>query len=948
MEAERWRRLSPLLDALLELEPEARAESMASLREEDPQLADDLAELLRLEEDSDDFLSEPLVAPLPGLRAGVTIGPYRLERMLGEGGMGQVWLAQRDDGLYQRRVALKLLRPGLADPNLRLRFTRERQILARLEHPHIARLLDAGISGDGQPYLALEYVEGEPITDWCLAHDVAVDARLNLFQQICRALSHAHANLIVHRDLKPSNILVTPQGEVRLLDFGIAKLLDTPDNVPDRTRTGARAFTLHYAAPEQLRGEPVTTMTDVYALGMVLFELLADGRPYRFKRQSDAEWEEAILHADPMRPSQLLQRAAEDRDNAERAQALKRRARAVAGDLDNIVLKALSKRPEQRYASVEALAHDVQRHRDGRPVSARRQRIGYRFGKYVQRHRWALLTATFALAVVVAALGIVAWQARAALEQANRAQAMQDFVVGLVGQAGSASATGQLDLRMLLDGGLQRVDRELASQPEARAELYGVIAQLRMGIGDYAQALQLLRRQQRLIATLDDPPPGLRLTAAADGGRARRLLGDPEGCIASMQPGADLAHAQERRFPLPAAEFQSQLGRCLRAVGRRDAAQVLFQRALGLRRSVDDADAAAVESLADLASLRADAGDGDGALREYTAALRELRAKAGARHPQAIDMERIVCALERNAGRLDLAAGHCSNALRLGLDLYGMEHRATIDARRQLAAIRVDQGRYREAETAFRGSRAWLMARLGASHPDVARDDNSLGIVAWEQGDLRGALTLIDHAIAALRNAPKPNNLASVLFNKAMVLHESGADRDARVLLLQARALRAAEVGAAHPLIGDTDRLLGEVAADLGLRQDALRALQSGVALTRAGYGATHPHTYRALASQARYAARLDPSDATRARSLQVLAAVARIPGQDNEVRKLRWRARAYAAEIGCTRDPAAAREQLQALLGQMRAALPEGGEPLREALGIAAACRGAPAAPGS
>src|SRR5690606_4964779 len=303
MDPDRWQRLSPLLDALLELEPAAREQSLASLHEDDPALAAELQALLELEEGEEDFLSGSVVSQLPLARAGAHIGPYRLERMLGEGGMGQVWLASRADGLYQRRVALKLMRPGLADPNLRLRFTRERQILARLEHAHIARLLDAGISSDQQPYLALDFVDGEPITDWCRLREPTVEARLRLFLQVCEAVSHAHANLIVHRDLKPSNILVTPLEEARLLDFGIAKLLDTPDIGAEGTRPDARAFALPYAAPEQVRGEPVTTMTDIYSLGVVLYEMLAGCKPYRPRRRSDAEWEEAILSADPMRPS---------------------------------------------------------------------------------------------------------------------------------------------------------------------------------------------------------------------------------------------------------------------------------------------------------------------------------------------------------------------------------------------------------------------------------------------------------------------------------------------------------------------------------------------------------------------------------------------------------------------------------------------------------------------
>src|SRR5688572_23319250 len=518
MDAERWQRLSPLLDALFELEPDERERSLRLMREEDAQLASELESLLRLELEREDFLSEPLVAPLPGPRIGVEVGPYRLERLLGEGGMGQVWQAARSDGLYQRRVALKLLRPGLADPNLRLRFTRERQILARLAHPHIARLLDAGVSADHQPYLALDYIEGEPITDYCRNRKLSLDSRLHLFTQICAAVSHAHANLIVHRDLKPSNILVSPAGEVRLLDFGIAKLLDMEQASPEHTRTGVRAFTLHYAAPEQIRGEPVSTMTDVYSLGVVLYELLTDAKPYRLKRQSDAEWEEAILLTDPLKPSQTLLRAADGTADHRKdlgigvdTATLKRRARIVAGDLDNIVLKTLAKKPEQRYPSVEALALDLERYRLGKPVQARAQGVGYRLQKYVARHRWALATGVLVALVLSSALVIVAWQARQALREANRATAMQDFITGLFETAGNAPRGAAVDLRALLDAGIVRGNRELAMEPRSRAEVFGMVARLRLGLGDDREAMALLERQAEILDALDNVPTSLQL-----------------------------------------------------------------------------------------------------------------------------------------------------------------------------------------------------------------------------------------------------------------------------------------------------------------------------------------------------------------------------------------------------------------------------------------------------
>ena len=342
MDAARWLRLSPLLDALLELPPSQRDEHLATLRREDAALADELQQLLDMEADDPTFMSEPVVELPMGAHPGARVGPYKLERLIGEGGMGQVWLAIRADGLYERKVALKLLRPGLADPRLRQRFDREREILARFAHPFIARLLDAGIDRDGQPYLALEYVDGEPLTTYCQSRQLDIAARLDLFRQVCEAVSHAHANLIVHRDLKPSNILVTPAGHVRLLDFGIAKLLDVELGADDKTRTGVRTFTLHYAAPEQIRGEPVTTMTDVYSLGVVLYELLTGSKPYRLKRQTDAEWEEAILDGIPLKPSQAATRA---EPGLTRPYAPARLGRELAGDLDNITLRALAKQP---------------------------------------------------------------------------------------------------------------------------------------------------------------------------------------------------------------------------------------------------------------------------------------------------------------------------------------------------------------------------------------------------------------------------------------------------------------------------------------------------------------------------------------------------------------------------------------------------------------------------
>ncbi|TWI13360.1 serine/threonine-protein kinase [Aerolutibacter ruishenii] len=933
MDTERWQRLSPLLDALLELEPDARARRLDALRTEDAGLADELGSLIDLDENHADFLAEPALNLPTGPAPGALIGPYRLERLLGEGGMGQVWLAARADGLYQRRVALKLLRPGLADTNLRVRFTREREILARLTHPHIARLLDAGISQDNLPYLALEYVDGVPITDWCSEQHTPLDLRLQMFHQICDAVSHAHANLIVHRDLKPSNILVTPAGDVRLLDFGIAKLLDHDAPLVERTRTGVRAFTLHYAAPEQVRGEPVSTMTDVYSLGVLLYELFTDSKPYRPPRKSDAAWEEAILSADPLRPSQALLRAAELHPGD--AHGLRRRARTLVGDLDNIVLKALAKQPEQRYASVEALALDLRRHQLGRPVAARPDSVGYRLRKYLHRHRWALATGSLVAAVLVAALGLVAWQAREAVREASRAQAIQDFMISVF-ETASAGESGQpLDVRGLLDASLQRGQRELARQPRARAELIGLVARLRIGLGDYDEARALLERQAAILEASDDIPDSLRLESVTQRGRVLRLQDKPRECIDLMQPALASARRQQAQLPPQVAEFYSQLGRCRRENGERRGARQLFERALAIRRDGNGDRIGEVANLMDLANLHADAGEIGSALRQLDEAREQLRAEAGSRHPLLVGIGRSLGSLHRARGDFEGARREVAGALAVSLATSGSDHPASIATQLQLAGLEMDTGHFREAREALDTVYRHLEARLGSNHPDTIRSLVGRGRAERELGDIVRAMDTLLQAAAAARRVDDPTLRSEVLIVQGAVLRDAGRAAEALPLLQEVVRLRREREGDGHFATGAALLELGLAQQSLGDAHGASTSLRNAAAMTRRALGAGHPDARNAAAASARL--RAQAGDAGARHELENLA---RRQGARPDATLASVRAGAYLAEAGCPHSPAAATAALAALQAPLAKWQPEGGVLTREVTAIDAACR--------
>jgi len=932
MDAERWQRLSPLLDALLDLPPSGRMDELERLRAQDPALAGELEALLATEDTDADFLHDPLPGTRPPSREGTRLGPYQLERLLGEGGMGQVWLAERADGLYRRQLALKLLRPGYADPNLRLRFSREREILARLQHPNIARLLDAGIGEGDQPYLVLEYVEGVPLTDYCREHSLPVEARLHLFLQVCAAVRHAHANLIVHRDLKPSNMLVAADQEVRLLDFGIAKLLDRDGTDATHARTEVRAFTLHYAAPEQVRGEPVSTLTDVYSLGVVLYELLAGDKPYRLRRQSDAEWERAILEVSPPRPSVAVQRLAEV-GQIEQGQARKL-ARRLRGDLDNIALKALNKIPGKRYGSVEALSRDIERHLEGRPVEARPPRIGYQLQKYLQRHRWGVVTGSLAMLTLLAALGLALWHAVEARHEAARAQALQRFVLGLFDHAGGAQRSQGMAMRELLSAGARRGESELEGQPRARAELLGVIARLYIGIGDYREALALSERQLRLLEGDDGAPDGLLLDAASQHGRVLRLLSRSQECIERMQPLAGTALRLQQDLPQQSADFSLQFGRCKRMLGEPLAARQWYERAIAIRRDVLRDDAGVAEGMIDLASMEADAARTDAAIEQFLAAQRQLRSRLGDRHPLMVDLQRSLGVLYLDRGQAQEAEATLRSGLALALELHGPNHPSTLAVRRQLGLAYLKLGRLAEAEQALLAQHGPTESALGPRHRETALSLDALGRLALERGDTAAALSALTRAVDIWRQPDGRYLLDYGLADLAQAQLAAGDASEALDTLAEARQRRAARLGASHPAVGDLDRTMGQMLLDAGQADAARPWLERGYQLTEVGYGPDDPRTHQAQLALVRLQA-LDGD------SVGLMRFADGLP-EEASLAPLRWEAQAFAAQAACRDgDVHTGTRQLQVLEEQLRQARPEGGSLPREVARLASTCSG-------
>ncbi len=513
MTPERWRQVDVLFQEARELGPSERDAYLSVACATDDELRRSVESLLQAEAKMAGFLARSTTeAPFLGgalddeqePAEGQMFGPYRLVRKIGSGGMGLVWLAERADGQYEKRVALKVIKPGLGGGPILRRFHEERRLLARLEHPNIAGLLDAGITADGVPYLVMEYIEGLPIDEYCDEHKLTIGERLRLFVCVCSAVQHAHQHLITHRDLKPANILVTAEGVPKLVDFGIAKPLDAAGlALPSgTTAAGLRLLTPEYASPEQVRGEPLSSATDVYSLGVVLYELLSGRRPYCIATRQPHEIERVVCEVVPDRPSTAIGRiesvdggdtalrtTAGQAVSAARRSTPQRLRRLLSGDLDTIVLAALQKDPGRRYPSVERFGRDIQRHLNGLPITARKDTFRYRTGKFVRRHKLPAALATTALLVLAAgAVGTTALYLRAKSES-ETAQRTAGFLEHTFRLMHTDQGGPLVPIRKLLDDAVKRIDREFDHEPEVAANLRQMVARGYYSIEAYDESL---------------------------------------------------------------------------------------------------------------------------------------------------------------------------------------------------------------------------------------------------------------------------------------------------------------------------------------------------------------------------------------------------------------------------------------------------------------------------
>ena len=891
MNADRWSLVQSLFDAALEKEPSMRVTFLKEACAQDLELYREVSALLESDQWVNTFLDGVAMDAVSlgdaldhdtTLPMGTSVGPYMLERLIGQGGMGAVYLAERSDGHFEQKVALKVVKRGMDTDEIIKRFKGERQILARLQHKSVARLLDGGVTEDGLPYFAMEYIEGDNLTSHCKKKELDIESRLRLFLQVCEAVDYAHRNLVVHRDLKPANILVVSGEQVKLLDFGIAKWLTGGDVDPDAaiTRAGQRVLTPEYAAPEQVRNQTITTATDVYALGVILFELLTGERPYQLTSHNPVEVETVICNTQPEAPSKRVLKNKRPLTKDDTATSL---ARKLRGDLDVICLKALQKDPDRRYATAREMAADLQAHLSGQPISARKDSLGYVAGRFLKRNQLAVSVTAGVLLAFVATISWYTWQlARErdlAQQEAERVAAVSNFLQEIFEYSDPGVSQGEaISARELLDMGADRLDDELADQPEVKASLLDVVGNVYQSLGYYPRAESLISQSLDIRTQLygevhEEVSLSMNNLAAV-----LKELGRLEEAETYYRRSLEIRKQVLAPDHLDISAGMNNLAFLLDQIGEYEEAESLMREALARdRATLPEGDENLTAALNNLASLLHEKGEYDEALPLYIEAL-DIRRSLFEKHPLlALSIDNLAV-LYHDFSEYAKAESLYVEAYEMRKDLFEPGHPDIGLSLNNIAVLKWDQGDLQQAVSYMEDARIIYADQLGERHPDLGTINGNLAGLYRQLGSMDRAESYYREALSINTEAYGEDHLNSAINMNglALLLHDQGVLEEAEQMHRKVLAILKQELGEDHPYIATSMGNLSMVLRESGKNEEALEVMSGALSLQEQTLEAGHPDLGRTqfrMAMALRDLDRLQESEVLFKEALQILIA---------------------------------------------------------------------------